>query len=37
MTPFFTRGTAKATELTRSGKLHEATALIQSLLHRPRP
>ncbi|MDO9526883.1 MAG: PHB depolymerase family esterase [Gemmobacter sp.] len=37
MTPFFTRGMAKATELTRSGKLQEATALIQSLLHRPAP
>lgn len=37
MTPFFSRGMAKVTELTRSGKLHEATALIQSLLHRPAP
>lgn len=33
MTKFLTRGMAMATELTRSGKLHEATALIQSLLH----
>ncbi len=31
----FTRGMAKATELTRSGKLYEATALIQSLLTPP--
>jgi poly(hydroxyalkanoate) depolymerase family esterase len=30
----FTRGMAKAAELTRSGKLNEATAVIQSLLHR---
>lgn len=37
MTLFFTRGMAKAAELTRSGNLHEATALIQSLLHRPGP
>ncbi|GAB1477468.1 PHB depolymerase family esterase [Paracoccaceae bacterium] len=37
MTQFLTRGMAKATELTRSGRLQEATALIQSLLHRPRP
>ena len=29
----FARGMARATELTRSGKLEEATALIQSLLH----
>jgi poly(hydroxyalkanoate) depolymerase family esterase len=32
MNPDLTRGMAKATELTRSGKLAEATALIQSLL-----
>jgi poly(hydroxyalkanoate) depolymerase family esterase len=31
----FTRGMTKATELTRSGKLNEATALIQSLLKGP--
>ena len=37
MTLFLTRGMAKAAELTRSGKLHEATAFIQSLLHRPGP
>lgn len=37
MTQFLTRGMAKAAELTRSGKLQEATALIQSLLHRPSP
>jgi poly(hydroxyalkanoate) depolymerase family esterase len=29
----FTRGMAKATELTRSGRLQEATSLIRSLLH----
>lgn len=37
MTPFFTHDMAKATELTRSGKLHEATALLQSLLHQTAP
>lgn len=37
MTLFLTRGMAKAAELTRLGKLQEATALIQSLLHRPSP
>lgn len=37
MTLFFQRGMAKVTELTRSGKLAEATALIQSLLHPPAP
>ena len=37
MTLFLTRGMAKAAELTRTGKLLEATALIQSLLHRPGP
>jgi poly(hydroxyalkanoate) depolymerase family esterase len=37
MTLFLTRGMAKAAELTRSGKLQEATALIQSLLLRPGP
>ena len=37
MTLFLTPGMAKATELTRSGKLHEATALIQSLLHPSSP
>jgi poly(hydroxyalkanoate) depolymerase family esterase len=35
MTLFMTRGMAKAAELTRSGKLREATTLIQSLLRRP--
>ncbi len=35
MPPFTPRGMAKATELTRSGKLQEATAMIQSLLKRP--
>lgn len=35
MTQFLTRGMAKAAELTRSGKLQEATTLIQSLLRRP--
>jgi hypothetical protein len=29
------RSMAKATELTRSGKLQEATAMIRSLLQRP--
>ncbi|PWK61465.1 extracellular catalytic domain type 1 short-chain-length polyhydroxyalkanoate depolymerase [Roseicyclus mahoneyensis] len=33
MTNPFTRGMARATDLTRSGKLTEATALIRSLLH----
>lgn len=33
MNTSFARGMARATELTRSGKLEEATALIQSLLH----
>lgn len=33
MTKPFTNGMTKATELTRSGKLQEATALIQALLH----
>jgi poly(hydroxyalkanoate) depolymerase family esterase len=33
----FTRGMAKAAELTRSGKLQEATALIQSLLQQKAP
>jgi poly(hydroxyalkanoate) depolymerase family esterase len=37
MTLFFQRGMAKVTELTRSGKLAEATALIQSLLHPAAP
>ena len=37
MTQFLTRGMAKAADLTRSGKLYEATVLIQSLLHRPGP
>ncbi len=37
MTQFLTRGMAKAAELTRLGKLPEATALIQSLLQRPGP
>jgi poly(hydroxyalkanoate) depolymerase family esterase len=37
MPSIFTRGMAKATELTRSGKLQEATALIQSLLRSPAP
>ena len=32
MTKFFMRGMTRATELTRSGKLSDATALIQSLL-----
>ena len=33
MNTHFARGMARATDLTRSGKLDEATALIQSLLH----
>lgn len=37
MNTHFTRGMAKATELTRSGKLQEATAMIQSLLQHPIP
>ena len=37
MTLSFTRGMAKAAELTRNGKLHDATAQIQSLLQRPGP
>ncbi len=37
MTLFLTQGMANAAELTRSGKLHEATALIQSLLNQPGP
>ena len=37
MTSSFAHGMAKAAELTSSGKLHEATALIQSLLQRPAP
>lgn len=37
MTQFLMRGMAKAAALTRSGKLHEATALIQALLQRPGP
>ncbi|MGR3700969.1 MAG: extracellular catalytic domain type 1 short-chain-length polyhydroxyalkanoate depolymerase [Paracoccaceae bacterium] len=32
MTHFFARGMSRATDLTRAGKLDEATALIQSLL-----
>jgi poly(hydroxyalkanoate) depolymerase family esterase len=34
MTNLFAKGMARATELTRAGKLEEATALIRSLLHR---
>ncbi len=33
MSTFFTRGMAKATELTRAGRLQEATAMIRSLLN----
>ena len=33
MTPNFKPGMVRATDLTRAGKLQEATALIQSLLH----
>lgn len=35
MKNYFTRGMARATELTRSGKLNEATALIHSLMKSP--
>ncbi|MDP3264734.1 MAG: PHB depolymerase family esterase [Tabrizicola sp.] len=34
MTEIFKRGIARATDLTRAGKLHEATGMIQSLLAR---
>lgn len=37
MTTPFTRGMSRATELTRAGRLDEATALIQSLLQPPPP
>ena len=37
MNTLFTRGMAKATALTRSGKLQEATGMILSLLQRPAP
>ena len=37
MNTLFSRGMAKATALTRSGKLQAATALIQSLLHPAAP
>jgi len=36
MTNEFARGMARATELTRAGRLDEATALIQSLMQ-PKP